>query len=197
MTDLLSHLVDAPLANIFILAGLAFLAIGTIGKITGKIEPNTTGRVMSALLGAALLIYGIYSHTVTDAQRNQATQGSVDTQSQGKPPQKPIKSGSEYLLSGIWKNANPQTRGITKLDVQPSGDLVSVHAWGACSPQDCDWGTVKGAVTAESASVTWDQSFVLRKMTLTTDSGRLRMVLDSVYRDKRPPQQAVEYFVKQ
>jgi len=69
MTDLLSHLVDAPLANILILAGLAFLAIGIVGKISGKIEPSTTGRVMSGLLGVALLIYGLYPHAAADAAR--------------------------------------------------------------------------------------------------------------------------------
>src|SRR5215469_11697707 len=58
MGDLLSHLVDAPLANILILAGLAFLGVAVIGKISGKIEPSTSGRVMAGILGLALLAYG-------------------------------------------------------------------------------------------------------------------------------------------
>ena len=189
MTDLLSHLVDAPVANILMLAGLAFLAIGVVGKISGKIEPSTAGRAMSALLGMVLLIYGVYAHSVAD----RAPQSRVTP---GPPPQKPVKPVSHSLLSGSWKNDNPQTRGITRLEVQQNGDLVAVHAWGACSPQDCDWGIATGAVGGESASVTWDQGFVLRKMVLFSDAGRLRIVLDSVYRDGRSPKHAVEYFVK-
>ena len=195
MTDLLSHLVDAPVANIFILAGLAFLAIGVLGKISGKIEPSTGGRIMSGLLGMALLIYGIYAHGATDAARNQAIQTARRPVTQGQPPRKPVNRAREPF-SGKWRNDNTQTRGITRLEVQQSGNLAAVHAWGACSPQDCDWGTANGPASGGSVSVTWDQGFVLRKMTLFPDAGRLRMVLDSVYRDKRSPQHHVEYFVR-
>ena len=38
MVDLLSHLAGAPLANILVLSGLVFLAIGVIGKISDKID---------------------------------------------------------------------------------------------------------------------------------------------------------------
>jgi hypothetical protein len=182
MADLLSHLVDAPLANILILAGLVFLGIGIVGKISGKIEPSTTGRIMSGLLGMALLIYGIYAHS------------SADKAGPARPKQG--NSGPDSALSGDWRNDNPQTRGITRLEVRRKGDLVVVHAWGACSPQDCDWGTEKAALSQESATVSWDQGFVRRNMTLVPDAGRLRMLLDSVYRDNRPPQHGVEYFVK-
>jgi hypothetical protein len=82
MTDLLSHLVDAPVANILILAGLAFLTVGVLGKISGKIEPAASGRVMSGLLGAALLIYGICAHTSADAVRRSAQRSSETQPSQ-------------------------------------------------------------------------------------------------------------------
>ena len=196
MIDLLSHVVDAPVANILILAGLAFLAIGVVGKISGKIEPSTTGRIMSGLLGTALLIYGIYAHSTADSAGDQARQTAEKPVTPGQPPQKPVIPVSSSRLSGGWKNDNPQTRGITRLEVQQNGDLVTVHAWGACSPQDCDWGTERGSISGESASVTWDQGFVLRKMALFPDGSRLRMVLDSVFRDNRPPQHGIEYFVK-
>lgn len=68
MTDFLSHLVDAPLQNILILAGLGFLAVGVIGKISANIEPGTGGRIMSGILGAILLIYGVHSHMLSDQQ---------------------------------------------------------------------------------------------------------------------------------
>ena len=50
MAELLGRLVDAPFANMLILAGLTLLGIGVIGKISRKIEPNAVGRGMSAAL---------------------------------------------------------------------------------------------------------------------------------------------------
>jgi len=200
MIDLLSHLVDAPLANILILAGLAFIAVGIVGKISGKIEPNTTGRIMSGLFGGLLLVYGIYSHVAGErAQVAQNPEKKPIAQVQRQPslqPEGATKTNPASSFSGAWRNDNAQTRGITRLEVQQSGDGMTVRAWGACSPRDCDWGVAKGLASGGSASVTWDQGFVLRKMTLTSDGGRLRMALDNVYRDNRPPQQRVEYFVK-
>jgi len=100
------------------------------------------------------------------------------------------------MLTGSWKNDNPQTHGVTRLEIQQEGEAVTVHAWGACSPHDCDWGAQPAAISAGSATIAWDRGFVLRKMTLTPDGQRLRMSLDSVYRDNRAPRQGKEYFVK-
>ena len=71
MVELLSHLADAPLANILVLAGLAFLGIGVIGKISGKLEPSAAGRVMCGVLGTVLLVFGIYAHATADTARAQ------------------------------------------------------------------------------------------------------------------------------
>jgi len=200
MTELLSHLLDAPLANIFILAGLAFLGIAVIGKIHGKIEPSTTGRVMAGALGLALLAYGIYAHSVGDAARTSATQSATEKQSPegpGQPNSKPEQPPpTKSLFAGHWKNDSPETRGITRLEIQQEGETVRVHAWATCSPQDCDWGIETGAVSAGSAIVAWDQPGVLRKMTLTADASRLKMTLDSVFKDQRPEQHGLKYFVK-
>jgi len=154
---------------------------------------------MSAVLGALLLIYGIYAHSQVGSARRQARDGAETRASDRLQNPKRRNAGnqpSNGALAGIWKNDNSQTRGITKLEVQQERDVVFVHAWGACKPQDCDWGTEKGVVTADSASVTWDRPFVVRRMTLTPDASRLRLTLDSVYRDNRPPQHAQEYFIR-
>jgi hypothetical protein len=62
MTDFLTHLVDAPLANILIVAGLVFLGVGAVGKVVGKIEPDRLGRVIAGLLGVVLLAAGFAIH---------------------------------------------------------------------------------------------------------------------------------------
>ena len=71
--DFLGHLVDAPLANILIIAGLLFLGIGAVGKITGKIEPDKIGRMIASLLGLVLLAAGAVVHIKGDSSnKNQA-----------------------------------------------------------------------------------------------------------------------------
>jgi len=196
MADFLTHLVDAPLANILILAGLAFLGIAIVGKISGTIEPSTSGRVMAGVVGVGLFAYGMYAHSVLDTTRARSKQPEKQAAGAQSQPVRNAPEPPKNMFIGNWKNDNPQTRGITRLEVRQEGEAVLVHAWGACSPQDCDWGAQPAAISAGSASVTWEQGFVLRKMTLTPDAQLLRMSLDSVYRDNRPAQQGREYFVK-
>jgi len=53
---------------------------------------------------------------------------------------------------GTWKNADPHTSGMTRLQISAWGTYVQVHAWGKCHPYDCDWGTVRGFAYAPSVS---------------------------------------------
>ncbi len=47
-------------------------------------------------------------------------------------------------FAGNWENADRNTRGITRLQITPSGNTLRVQAWGSCQPADCDWGTATG-----------------------------------------------------
>ena len=55
-------------------------------------------------------------------------------------------------FEGKWKNVDPNTSGLTTLEIRISGDRVKVHAWGKCQPTDCDWGTVDATAYASSVS---------------------------------------------
>src|SRR5579863_4040379 len=66
--DWLSHLTDAPFANILFLAGLAFLAIGIIGRIAGKIEPDRGGRLMSEIAGVVSFLWAAISTQILIAR---------------------------------------------------------------------------------------------------------------------------------
>jgi hypothetical protein len=122
MADLIGHLVDAPLANILILAGIAFLAVGVLGKISGKIEPGNTGRVISGLVGVVLLVYGIYAHGQSDAAQAQAKQqatsptpanststptttGEPSHPQKDEPTQQAQPSSDECLKNFVWREA--------------------------------------------------------------------------------------------
>jgi cathepsin K len=51
-------------------------------------------------------------------------------------------------FAGTWKNIDPNTKGVTKIIAETTG-AASVHTYGQCSPNDCDWGT-SGAMTLPS-----------------------------------------------
>jgi hypothetical protein len=65
----MDHLADAPVANILILAGIIFLAVGIfgriggfIGSIFGNIEAGKNSRVLAGVLGAILIMAGGWLH---------------------------------------------------------------------------------------------------------------------------------------
>ena len=55
-------------------------------------------------------------------------------------------------FAGRWKNIDPNTRGVTRLNIHVRGTDVTVHAWGKCHPKDCDWGRVRAYAYAPSVS---------------------------------------------
>lgn len=53
-----------------------------------------------------------------------------------------VASGASAQLDqfpGYWTNVDPNTAGVTTLEIGVSGTDVTVHAWGKCHPTDCDW----------------------------------------------------------
>lgn len=53
-------------------------------------------------------------------------------------------------FAGNWENSDRNTRGITRLQITRSGKNLEIHAWGSCSPKDCDWGVVTATPYAAS-----------------------------------------------
>lgn len=54
-----------------------------------------------------------------------------------------MASGASAQLDqfpGYWTNIDPNTSGVTTLEIGASGTGVTVQAWGKCHPTDCDWG---------------------------------------------------------
>lgn len=94
--DWITHLVDEPLANLIILAGLAFLGIGVVGKIGGyiDIDPDRTGRVLAGVVGLALIPWGVNVHIKSDAASTAARQSPEPQAIALTLPTPPQPSGS-------------------------------------------------------------------------------------------------------
>ena len=163
---------EMSLDNLFVVAGLAFLGIGIIGKISGKIDPSPRARAISAIVGVCLALSGIWIHrghiSVPGAAAPPQSAGVTpspikEVNAQGAPgsPQpapddrashnQPHALGLSYF-SGTWKNTDARTRGLTTVSVRTAGESVWVRAWGACHPTDCDWGEVSGTAFAPTVS---------------------------------------------
>jgi hypothetical protein len=67
MGEFLQHLVDEPIANMIALTGLALLFVAAVGKITGTVEPDARGRIVSGILGLILVPGGLVLHRFQDS----------------------------------------------------------------------------------------------------------------------------------
>jgi hypothetical protein len=51
-------------------------------------------------------------------------------------------------FEGKWRNVDPNTGGLTALEIRLVDGQVKVHAWGKCEPADCDWKIVDAVAFA-------------------------------------------------
>ena len=100
---------------------------------------------------------------------------------------------------GNWSNENPNTRGITKVQIFKSNGKVYVHIWGKCHPADCDWGSKEGFFTDRLLRVNWNQGFVNREIIIKGVGyaggkyNRIQIKTISRYNDNRGTRTDVEY----
>jgi hypothetical protein len=86
-------------------------------------------------------------------------------------------------LVGTWNACDVATRGLVRVVIAASGSAITVHAFGACTPNPCDWGSVHGLAYAENVSSSAAIAFTAHykfsfKETIVTgvlDSGSLRV----------------------
>lgn len=62
MDEIVKGIFTAPLATVFVIAGVIFLLVAVVGNISGKIEPGVKGRIISGILGLAFIIIGLSMH---------------------------------------------------------------------------------------------------------------------------------------
>lgn len=65
-------------------------------------------------------------------------------------------------LVGTWVNCDKATRGLVKVMIAASGAAITVHAFGACSPTPCDWGSVAGIAYSDAVGAAQAIAFSAR-----------------------------------
>jgi hypothetical protein len=53
-------------------------------------------------------------------------------------------------ILGTWVNCDHNTPGLIRLVLADKGNEITVHGFGACQPDPCDWGMVDGLVFADN-----------------------------------------------
>lgn len=61
---------------------------------------------------------------------------------------------SSIPLVGTWMNCDHATRSLVRVMLAANGNEITVHAFGACSPNPCDWGQVNGTIFADNVATT-------------------------------------------
>ncbi len=115
MDEFLNGVLTAPVATLFIIAGVLFLFIAVVGNISGKIEPGVTGRIASGVLGLVFVLIGLTIHLTQEA------------------PRMPATSPEQIKLDQVAKV--PQTTTARKTEV-PSESIGSVPSTADKEPND-------------------------------------------------------------
>lgn len=147
----MDHLADAPIANILILAGVIFLAVGLfgriggfIGSIFGNIEAGKNSRVLAGVLGSVLIVGGIWMHQQGDkSAASHATPAAIAPATDGAsapattaattPSVKPAaadpakgKPTAESTANKVHPSGDPAVSPATGRENAPSSKLVPV-----------------------------------------------------------------------
>ena len=112
MDELIQHLLDQPIANIIVLAGVAFFFIAAVGKVAGKIEPVARGRIVCGVLGLIMVPGGLIVHGLQDsrgAQTQPSTASADVVQTSEVTKTEPARANKGACKSGfVWRLAVPE-----------------------------------------------------------------------------------------
>jgi hypothetical protein len=99
-------------------------------------------------------------------------------------------------FAGKWKNVDPNTRGLSALQIDIKGQRVGIQAWGRCHPSDCAWGYAEGtaygpaveanlAESAQAISTIYLTSFSQMILIIRpVDGGKIRVELVTKFTDQ-------------
>lgn len=85
---------------------------------------------------------------------------------------------------GNWINVNPDTRGITRVNIENQVDKLYIHMWGSCDTAECDWGIAATSVDDSAdgvLSITWTPGYAIRTQQLTVIPDGHLQVVDKIH----------------
>lgn len=127
---------------------------------------------------------------VTSAQPAPAPEPSEPT-----PGVQAVASQERPWYIGDWKNDDSETRGVTRFSIARAPDGLTLHAWGKCSPVDCDWKETLATVSDDVLSVLWDKGFASCAWRVVQESdGRLKVSEHIHFTDGRRDVDATRFF---
>jgi hypothetical protein len=90
MDELVKGIFTAPVATLFIVAGMLFLLIAVVGNISGKIEPGAKGRLASTVLGLTFVLIGLAIHLTKEVPQMPVPPATPPEQTKpGRPAEAP------------------------------------------------------------------------------------------------------------
>ncbi len=110
-------------------------------------------------------------------------------------------SASEFV--GNWVNIDSNTGGITRIEIGTSKAFFTVHAWGKCTPEDCDWGTVSVPISlllGDSFTAVYNFGFKVNTLTIkliSANSLHVHQFVDFTPEDGRQDFETDDYYCRE
>jgi hypothetical protein len=153
MGEVIKTVISAPIANLIILFGLLFLGIAVVGKISGKIEPGTGGRIASGVIGGILLAIGLLMYGMTpkiDGKPARILEFSAD-------PSTVTPGKHAHLCYGVTDASSaridPEIGEVKVAEKECVSVALSQRTTYTLAAKGLDGQTVRQQVTVEIASV--------------------------------------------
>jgi hypothetical protein len=96
----------------------------------------------------------------------------------------PPPSANINQFAGKWVNEDPNTGGLSSLQIEVRGRRLRIQAWGKCHPTDCAWGYAQGTVHAASVGANPIESAEAATTLYITSFSQTIMVIRPVEGDR-------------
>jgi hypothetical protein len=128
MAAVIKAVFAAPLATLFIVAGMLFLLIGVVGNISGKIEPGEKARLVSGVMGLLFIALGLGMHLLQKppsvSESPEVSLPPKKAHETGNPPQAPSAGPSRPTPKTTPSNQPVPTKEASNTPIPTVADGV-------------------------------------------------------------------------
>lgn len=161
MDEFVKSVFTAPVATLFIVAGILFLLIAVVGNISGRLEPGVKGRIASGVLGLTFVLIGLAMHLKVPQMPGSPATSQEQIKGDQLPEAPRTPTGGETELPSEAPVSVPSTEDKEPNDHITAANLITEGATVRGSigtKQDRDFFKIK---TSSSAT-----RVILRKLSL-------------------------------